>query len=64
MKNNFQIGQKLLWIIDEFDGKSEVECIVTKVYDDHYIARSIDDDMDIWIEKENPYPSTNRFIKI
>lgn len=46
-----QIGEKLTYTVDEFDGRSQDEVEVTEVHEDYAIARL--DDMNLWISDFN-----------
>ena len=46
-----KIGQPVLFFGVEFDGEFKVNAVVTKVEEDHAIARG--DDMNLWIDDRN-----------
>jgi hypothetical protein len=51
---DLKIGDHFLWVVDEFDGYSEDECVVTDVFEDHLLAHNIELDVkDIWIDKDS-----------
>lgn len=51
--SKLQVGDKLVWMIDDFDGSSETHCTVTEVHDDHAIAYedNSSDSMSLWIDE-------------
>lgn len=40
MKKKFEVGQKVIWETDDFDGTMEVSAVITEIYQDHCIAVS------------------------
>lgn len=49
----YKVGDKLIFIADEFDGYLEVRCTVTEVHEDYAIA--IEDGvnpMSLWIDND------------
>ncbi|MBE6024773.1 MAG: hypothetical protein E7231_16615 [Cellulosilyticum sp.] len=50
---DLKVDDHFLWVVDEFDGYSEDECIVTDVFDDHLLAHNVKLDIkDIWIDND------------
>ena len=49
----YEIGDKLEFYGEEFDGKFCIPCVVTEVHDDHCIAKG--DGMTLWIDDGNAY---------
>lgn len=50
---NLKVGDKFLWVVDEFDGYSEDECVVTDVLEDHLLAYNVKLDIkNIWIDND------------
>ena len=35
---NLKVGDKFIWVVDDFDGYSEDKCMVTEICDDHIIV--------------------------
>lgn len=52
MKKKFKVGQKLLWVVDDFDGSARIPAVVTEVHADHVLALS-EDGMTLWINGFN-----------
>ena len=52
MKHNFTLNQSVLWIVNEFDGRTVTNATITEVYSDHCIAKT-EDNMSLWIDKDN-----------
>lgn len=52
MKHNFTINQKLLWIVNDFDGRTVTQATIIEVHSDHCIALT-DNDMRLWIDSDN-----------
>jgi hypothetical protein len=46
----YEIGQKLIWVVDEFDGSFQREAVLVKVEEDHAIAEC--DGMSLWIDED------------
>ncbi len=50
---DLKVGDKFLWVVDEFDGYSEDECVVTDVLEDHLLAYNVKLDIkNIWIDND------------
>ncbi len=50
---DLKVGDKFIWVVDEFDGYSEDECVVTDVLEDHLLAYNVKLDIkDIWIDND------------
>lgn len=47
---NYRVGEKLMWVVDDFDGYSESPCIIAEVHDDYAIAKC--DGMSLLIDKD------------
>lgn len=52
MKNQYVIGTKVLWIVNDFDGCTKTRATITEVYQDHAIAIS-DNGITLWIDEDN-----------
>lgn len=52
MKKHFKIGQNIMWICNEFDGRTVTYATITEIYKDHVIAKT-DDNMTLWIDEYN-----------
>lgn len=47
---NYKVGEKLMWVVNDFDGHSENICVVFEVHNDYAIAKC--DGMSLWIDKD------------
>lgn len=52
MKKQFKVNQVVLWIVNDFDGRTVTKAIITEVYKDHCIAKT-EDNMTLWIDSDN-----------
>lgn len=52
MKKQFKLNQKVIWIVNDFDGRSVTNATITEVHQNHCIAKT-DDDMNLWIDSDN-----------
>ena len=52
MKRQYTVGQSLIYKWNDFDGKGEIECIVTEVCEDHVIAKSKVDGVSLYLDKD------------
>lgn len=52
MKKKFEVGQKVIWETDDFDGTMKVSAVITEIYQDHCIAVSQGnlDGLILWID--------------
>ena len=50
----YHVGEKLLFVSDDFDGRQKVECNVTEVYPDHVIAVGMEN-VSYWIDNDTEY---------
>ena len=55
MKKVFEMGQEVIWHIEEFGKVSDIKAIITEVHSDHYIARTVGNDF-------NNYNDMNLYI--
>lgn len=51
MKNNFRIGQEVLYKIEDFDGKQNVKAVITESHTNYAIATT-DDGIKLWIDED------------
>ena len=53
----FEIGEKLHFIVDEFDGHCVIPCEVTEKHEDHYIAKElyVENPETLWIDEDTEY---------
>lgn len=47
---NWNIGDTIKWIVDEFDGHMERIGKVTQIFEDHVIVEA--DGMNLWVDKD------------
>lgn len=52
MKKTFTLNQKIIWITNEFDGRTVTKATITEVHSDHCIAKT-EDNMTLWIDADN-----------
>ena len=48
---NYEVGQKLMWVINEIGCHKKVPCTVTEVHEDHAIAVT-EDKTTLWIDED------------
>ena len=50
---DLKVDDHFIWVVDEFDGYSEDECVVTDVLEDHLLAYNVKLDIkNIWIDND------------
>lgn len=47
----YKVGQKLIWLVRDFDGSFDIPCVVSAIFEDHCIAYT-DDDRHLWIDTD------------
>lgn len=58
MKQKFEVGERVLWITKDFEGRHCTKAIISEVHTDHVLARTAEngnnsDDLTLWIDKDN-----------
>ena len=53
MKHDYKLGQKLLWIVRDFDTTADISAVVTEVYSDHIIAKTQGNSYENYKEKRS-----------
>lgn len=48
---NYEVGQKLMWVVNDFDCHKKIACKVTEVHEDYAIATT-EDGTTLWIDED------------
>ena len=52
MKKTFTLGQRVMWIVNDFDGRTVTYATITSVESSNCIATT-EDGMSLWIDEDN-----------
>ena len=50
---NLKVGDKFIWVVDDFDGYSEDKCVVTEICDGHIMAYDEAIEHSIWVDENS-----------